>query len=178
MTHSFKNYSQIALALIFSLSLTITSCKSSTQNVSQTTEEPPVTEQLETRLTFQNVTLEQSDEAGQVIWKIRSNTVTYTQDNQQAELEKVIGNIFQDGKLIFKIQADQGLVEKNGEDIILKKNILVTDQRNGATFQGDEAEWKPKEELLFVRNNLKANHRTLEASAKEGQYNSREETIQ
>jgi LPS export ABC transporter protein LptC len=178
MNHRLKISPQIILISIVSLCLTITSCRSWYQNVNQNPAKAPVTEQSETRLTLQNVTLEQSNEKGEIIWKLKSNTVTYSQDNQEAKLEKVIGNLFQDGKLILKVQADQGLVEKNGENIFLKQNILVTDQRNGATFQGDEAEWKPEESLLFVRHNLKATHPTLEASAEEGTYNSREETIE
>ncbi|NEP29194.1 LPS export ABC transporter periplasmic protein LptC, partial [Moorena sp. SIO3I6] len=47
-----------------------------------------------------------------------------------------------------------------------------------AVLRGDESEWKPKEDLLVIRNNVKGNHPKLQASAKEGRYLSRTQKLE
>ncbi|ACK68567.1 protein of unknown function DUF1239 [Gloeothece citriformis PCC 7424] len=133
---------------------------------------------LESRLLLNNATLEQSNAEGQTLWKIQVKKAVYSRDKEVAKLEKVKGNIYHDGKIVLYISADKGEIYKEGEEIFLKDNIVATDPRNGAVIRSQEVEWRPKDNLLIVRKELKGNHAQLEASAKEGTYQTTEQKLE
>ncbi|MGL5878340.1 MAG: LPS export ABC transporter periplasmic protein LptC [Xenococcaceae cyanobacterium] len=131
-----------------------------------------------TRLVLNNATLEEADDRGQTLWKIKAQKSTYSEDNKKAYLENLAGNLFQDGKLVLQISAKQGEVNKDGEVIFLRDNIIARDPRNNAVVEGDEVEWHPKNNVLVIRKNLTGNHPQLEVTATEGQYNTRSERLE
>ncbi|HBB33346.1 MAG TPA: LPS export ABC transporter periplasmic protein LptC [Cyanobacteria bacterium UBA8803] len=133
---------------------------------------------IEGSLVFNNVTLDQVDEQGHPLWKVKAKKATYTKDKKMAQIEKPTGDLFQDGKLVLQVSADSGEVQENGKKVYLKGQITATDTRNGAIFKGDALEWFPNDGLLVVRNNLKGNHPQLEASAQEGRYLTRKQEIE
>ncbi|MEA5534591.1 LPS export ABC transporter periplasmic protein LptC [Crocosphaera sp. XPORK-15E] len=132
----------------------------------------------ETSLMLNDATLEQSNEEGKLIWKIQVDEAKYSPDRKKANLTAVKGNIFQDGKIVLQIKADQGEIYRDGTEIFLKKNILAVDPRNKAVIRSQEVEWRPKDSLLIVRKDLKGSHPQLEVSAKEGKYNTREQKLE
>ncbi len=131
-----------------------------------------------TRLVLNNATLEEADDRGQTLWKIKAQKSTYSEDNKKAYLENLAGNLFQDGKLVLQISAKQGEVNKDGEVIFLRNNIIASDPRNNAVVEGDEVEWHPKNNVLVIRKNLTGNHPQLEVTATEGKYNTRSERLE
>lgn len=133
---------------------------------------------IESRLVLNNATLEQSNAEGKSLWKIQVKKALYSRDKEIAQLEKVKGNIYQDGKIVLYISADKGEVYKDGEEIFLKENIIATDPRNGAVIRSQEVEWRPKDSLLIVRKDLKGSHAQLEATAKEGKYQTIEQKLE
>lgn len=135
---------------------------------------------IEGSLVFNNVTLDQADEKGRPVWKVKAKQATYSKDKKTAQIQKPTGDLFQDGKIVLQVSADSGEVQIRdaGNKIFLKGQITATDIRNGAVFQGDELEWSPKEDLLVVRNNLKGNHPQLQATAKEGRYSTRKQQVE
>jgi LPS export ABC transporter protein LptC len=130
---------------------------------------------IEGSLVFNNVTLDQADEKGRPLWKVKAKQATYTKDKKLGRINQPSGDLYQDGKIVLRVSADSGEVRENGQQIFLKGKVTATDTRNGAVFKGDELEWRPKEDLLVVRNNLTGNHPQLQASAKEGRYFTRKE---
>ncbi len=125
-------------------------------------------EQLDRSLTFKDVTLDQVNEAGEKVWILRSPVAKYRNEQQIANVELPEGELFQDGKLLYKISAKKGEVHQNGEKILLQEDIVATDPESGAVLRGQELEWFPKQNLLIVRQ-LIGIHTQIEISANEGQ---------
>lgn len=119
-------------------------------------------------LSVADIVLEQVDEKGQLRWKVNAKQADYTKDQKIALVTNPDGELFQDGKLVYRIQAKQGEIQQDGEKIFLKKDVTATDVQSGAVLRGEELEWRPKEDILIVRNNLTGTHKQLDASAKEG----------
>ncbi|MEB3310950.1 MAG: LPS export ABC transporter periplasmic protein LptC [Snowella sp.] len=132
---------------------------------------------LESHLTLNKATLEQTNAKGESLWKIQVENAVYTPDRKNAQLSKIKGNLFTDGKLVLKVSADKGEIQQDGELVILRENIIAIDPRNKAIIKSNEVEWRPKESLLLVRNNLKGSHPQLEVTAKEGKYETRQQRL-
>jgi LPS export ABC transporter protein LptC len=133
---------------------------------------------FEGSLVFQNVTLDQADEQGRPLWKVKAKQAVYTKDKKAARIQNPSGDLFQDGKMVMQITAQSGEVQEDGKKIFLKGQIVATDPRNGAVLKGNELEWRPKEDLLIVRQNLVGTHQKMEATAKEGRYSSRSQQME
>ncbi|MDB9360792.1 LPS export ABC transporter periplasmic protein LptC [Nodularia spumigena CS-588/02] len=164
------------LPLTFLLVLGLVGCggKSPTTSQSDDADSSP----KESNLTFFDVTLEQADEVGRPVWKVRSKKAIYTQEKQIGQAEKPVGELYQDGKPIYQIQADKADIEQDGQKLFLKGKILATDPVNGIVLQGNELEWLPQEDLLIVRNQINGTHKQLKAVAQEARVKTREQRIE
>ena len=157
----------------------LSGCNSQSQTEKKLKKDTAATE-IEGSLVFNNVTLDQADEKGRPLWKVKAKRATYSKDKKTAQIEQPTGDLFQDGKVVLQVSANSGeaQIRQTGNKIFLKGQIKATDTRNGAIFRGDELEWSPKEDLLVVRNNLKGEHPQLQATAKEGRYFTRKEQVE
>ncbi|MEB3210154.1 MAG: LPS export ABC transporter periplasmic protein LptC [Leptolyngbyaceae bacterium] len=115
-------------------------------------------EEPDRNLSFNNITLEQSDEEGSLIWRMVAEKAVYSQDEQTAVIENPSGEFFQDGKATLAIEAEQGEVRNDGEQIFLTGNVVATDVETGAIVRGDELEWRTGDEVIIVRNNIVGVH--------------------
>jgi LPS export ABC transporter protein LptC len=151
-------------------------------NQSQVTTKPPSETpsppQKESNLTFFDVTLEQADEVGRPIWKVRAKQAKYTKEKQIGEAETPYGELYQDGKVVYQVQAQQADIAQDGKQLFLKGKIIATDPRNGVVLRGNELEWRPKEDLLIVRNQLNGTHKQLQAIAQEARVTTRSERVE
>jgi LPS export ABC transporter protein LptC len=118
-------------------------------------------------LTLNKVILEQANEKGEMFWKVKSKNAVYSKDQKVVNVQHPVGKLFQDGKEIYDIQAESGDVFQEGNQIFLKGKIVATDLKNGVVLRGNELEWRPKEDILVVRNNLTGDNKQVAASAKE-----------
>lgn len=118
-------------------------------------------------LTLNQVTLEQANEKGETFWKVKSKNAVYSKDKKVVNVQKPVGKLFQDGKEIYDIQAETGEVFQEGNQVFLKGKIVATDLKNGVVLRGNELEWRPKEDILVVRNNLTGDNKQVSAAAKE-----------
>jgi LPS export ABC transporter protein LptC len=132
----------------------------------------------DSNLTFFDVTLEQADEVGRPIWKVRAKQAKYTKEKQIGQAESPYGELYQDGKVVYQVKADVADIEQDGKQLFLKGKILATDPRNGIVLQGNELEWRPKEDLLIVRNQLNGTHKQLQAVAQEARVKTREQRME
>ncbi|MCP2729112.1 LPS export ABC transporter periplasmic protein LptC [Limnofasciculus baicalensis] len=172
MVFSFKRF------IVYFLTLALLSaCQSSTRTEKKIQKDTAATE-IEGSLVFNNVTLNQADEKGSPLWQVKAKKATYIKDKKIANIEQPTGDLFQDGKLVLRVSADSGEVHEDGEKVLLKGHIIATDTRNGAVLNGDELEWFPKQDLLWVRNNLKGSHPQLQATGNEGRYFTRQEQLE
>jgi LPS export ABC transporter protein LptC len=159
----------LTVGVLFLLSA-ITSCQGNNQPQSNPDNSQQEAANAESKLILNNATLEQSNAKGEMLWKIQVDEAAYSPDRKKAQLTAVKGNIFQDGKIVLRIKADQGEIARDGQEIYLKENIVAVDPRNNAVMQSDEVEWIPQESVLMIRKNLRGSHPQLTASAKEGKY--------
>lgn len=172
---SFKRPFALALCC-FTIAL-LFACKSETRTENKIKRDTSATD-IEGSLVFKNITLDQADEKGRRLWKVKAKQATYSQDKKIARIEKPSGDLYQDGKIVLQVSADSGEIRQDGKLVFLKGQISATDTRNGAVFQGDELDWHPKEDLLVVRNNLKGSHPQLQTTAKEGRYFTRKQQVE
>ncbi len=131
----------------------------------------------ESNFTFQGVALEQFDEKGQPIWKVNAKQAKYTKEKQIGEAENPYGELYQDGKIVYKITAQKADIKQDGKQLFLKGKIVATDPTNGVVLRGNELEWRPKEDLMIVRNQLNGTHKQLQAVAQEARVKTREQRI-
>jgi LPS export ABC transporter protein LptC len=164
-------------SLLVILSLSLVACQQQRQQENSNNNPSPSPAQ-ETRLVLNNATLEQPNNKGQLLWKIQVDKAIYSPDQKQAELNKIKGNLYQDGKIVLQVSADKGRIYKDGESIFLEEKIIATDPRNKATLRGEEVEWRPNEDALIVRKNLRGNNAKLDATAKEGKYYTRQQRLE
>jgi len=154
--------------LIFAL-ITLISCGSSPPTVhSQVSEKP--NNRINTQLVLNNAILEQSNKRDNTVWKLKSDTITYSEDQKIATLDGVVGNLLQDEQIIFRISAKQGEIKDNGNFIILKQDILAQDPRNGSIIKSDAVEWRPQKNLLWIQSGLEGISPNFNVTAQTGKY--------
>lgn len=111
-------------------------------------------EEPDRNLSFNNITLEQSDEDGNLIWRMVAEQAIYSQDQQTAVIENPSGEFFQDDEATLMIEAERGEVRDDGAQIFLTGNVVATDIETGSIVRGDELEWKTGQDVIVVRNNI------------------------
>ncbi len=164
------------LPLILCLSLCLYSCGNPSPKQSKTDTSSP--KEDDTKLTFFGVALEQFDEVGRPIWKVKAKEAKYTTDKQIGQAENPEGELYQDGKVVYQIKAEKADIKQDGKQLFLQGKIVATDPRNGIVFKGNELEWRPQEDLLIVRNQLNGSHKQLLAVAQEAKVKTREQRVE
>src|SRR6476469_5644614 len=173
---SLRSYSFAALQLglmIVLLGLSACGGPKKSQTADKLAQDSSAAQNFDNNLTFKDVTLEQVDEKGRLLWKVKAKQARYSKDQKVATVQNPAGELYQDGKAVYKIQAQSGEVRKDGQTILLKGQIVATDIQSGAIVKGNELEWQPKVDLLLVRNNITGTHPQVQATAKEAKVYSR-----
>jgi len=143
-------------------------------------ESDPTTEEetIEERLILENATLNQVDSEGNTLWKLEVKRVVYRQDNQNAELEAVTGELYEGGEVFLKIQANQGKIIEDGTQVNLAGEVVATDPRNGATLNTEKVEWSPENRLLLIPQPLSGQHPRFNVTANRGKYYTDQEELE
>ncbi|NMG21649.1 LPS export ABC transporter periplasmic protein LptC [Brasilonema bromeliae] len=167
------------ILLISLISTGLVGCAGSQTHV---TTKPPVESpspgDKDSNLTFFGVTLEQADEVGRPIWKVRAKQAKYTKEKQIGAAQSPYGELYQDGKVVYQVQAQMADIAQDGKQLFLKGKIVAIDPLNGVVLQGNELEWRPKEDLLIVRKQLHGTHKQLQAVAQEARVKTREQRME
>lgn len=124
----------------------------------------------DTQLVLNEAVLEQSNRQDGTIWKIGADSIVYSEDRQTATLNNVVGNLRQNGKIIFQIKAKTGEVRDNGNLILLKEDIVASDPRNNSAIYSGAMEWRPQENLLSIPEKLNGVRDDLKITANSGKY--------
>lgn len=135
-------------------------------------------EEFERTLTLDDVTLEQADDQGKLLWKIKAKQVNYSKDKKMATVKNPVGELYDQGKLLYKIKADQGEFEQNSRRIFLRNNIVATDPNTGLVLKGKELEWIVQQYIIVVRNGVTGDHAQLQAVAREVQVFYRQKRVE
>ena len=166
-----KSKNQLNILLTVVLVLTF-GCQTSTPDANQ-----PVSDtRSDTQLVLNNAVLKQSNQ--NKLWKIKADRIVYSEDKQTATLDKVIGNLLQDDKIILKISANKGTVSDNGNLILLNGDIIVSDSRNDSVINANAIEWRPQENLLLIKDDLAGIYPNLRITATEGKYFTDRESLE
>ncbi|BCL36186.1 LPS export ABC transporter periplasmic protein LptC [Nostoc sp. MS1] len=128
-------------------------------------------------LTFFDVTLEQADEVGRPVWRVKAKQAQYTKEKEIGEALSPYGELYQDGQIVYQVKGEKADIAQDGKQLFLKGKILATDPKNGVVLQGNELEWRPKEDLLIVRNKINGTHKQLQATAQEAKVKTREQRM-
>ena len=166
----YPSFKWLLAAPLISVGLLFGCNRQSTKEVSINTSPTPATQN---ELTFNDVTLEQADEKGQPVWKVQGKQASYSREKKLAQVQKPSGELFVDGKVVYKISAQLAQIEQNGKQLFLTGQIVATDTVNGVVLHGNELEWRPKEDLLIVRKQVRGNYQQIQAVAEEARVNSR-----
>jgi LPS export ABC transporter protein LptC len=129
-------------------------------------------------LTLRDVTLEQPDDEGQLLWRVRGKEVTYGADQRVAFITRPDGDLFQDGEIIYRVVAETGEVRENGNVIFLRGNIVATGVKNGSVLRGNEMEWRPQDDVLIMRDQITGTHPQLRATAQEARVFNRDNRME
>lgn len=173
---SYKVFNLYFLLCALSL-LTLASCGANKPSIKEQPDETESVQEEESKFTFQGVALEQFDEKGQPVWKVNAKQAKYTKEKQIGEAENPDGELYQDGKIVYKVTAQKADIRQDGKQLFLKGQIVATDPENGVVLRGNELEWRPQEDLLIVRNQLNGTHKQLQAVAQEAKVKTREQRI-
>lgn len=172
--------SPIAIPALFaSLLLGLSACGTpSSSEKNKLADDLDTAQKSNSTLTLNDVTLEQANEKGELMWKVQSKRAIYTKDQKVVKVESPRGVLFQDGKEVYQIQSETGEVYQDGNQVILKGKIVATDPQNGVVLRGNELEWRPKEDILVVRKNLTGEHKQITLTAQEARAFSRIKRIE
>jgi len=157
----------VLLVLLSALLVGGLGCHPRSRTAERLAEDSAVAREIENDLTFNNITLEQANEQGQTLWRVKSQQALYSQDKQVAQVLNPDGEMFENGKPIFRVTARRGEVRQGGEKIILRGQIVITDLRREFVLRGDQLDWTPKAGLFIIRNHLRGTHPQLKFSATE-----------
>lgn len=142
----------------------------------ETTEATPAS--YEQQLILNNATLENADEAGNVVWKVQVDRAVYQDETKNAVLEAVTGNFLQDGEVVLQLSADGGEITDEGQRIVLRDNIVATDPRNGVVLRCNLLYWFPEEGRVQVEDAVDGSNAELRVEAKTAQYWTEEQRIE
>ncbi|MEM1253191.1 MAG: LPS export ABC transporter periplasmic protein LptC [Cyanobacteria bacterium P01_H01_bin.21] len=156
----------LVAAFVAVIAVAVRTCQSSRDTL-ESIQNQDTTEQTEPELTLKDVTLEQPDDNGELLWRVTAEEATYSPDRRLASLKSPEGELFQDGRLLYQVKADQGEIREDGKSIFLQGNIVATSPDNQLTLRGNSLEWTPDEDLLLVRDSIRGNHPQLQATAQE-----------
>ncbi len=162
---------------VFLLSATV-ACRETNPQANSNPQNTEIAARPNTELVLNNAVLEQSNDQGNLFWKIKSETTTYSDDRKIAYLEQITANLINNGKLILQVSAEQGEVRDNGNLILLQDKIVAVDPRSNIILNSDRAEWRPQENILTITENLRVNYSNLEVTANKAQYFTAQENLE
>ncbi|MCS6942796.1 MAG: LPS export ABC transporter periplasmic protein LptC [Geminocystis sp.] len=136
-------------------------------------------QQIKPGLVLYNSIIEQSNARGQLLWRLRTKRVSYTQEDKIAKVEGIIGNLYENNRIILQLSADGGEVTGEGKEIYMQGNILVVDTRNKVELKGEKVVWKPEENYLKLtgKNKIKASHENMVVLAEEAEYDTKRQIL-
>jgi LPS export ABC transporter protein LptC len=159
------------LFLLSFLSLTLASCAN--RSPSET-----VKPKIEGGSKLAQVTLKQTNDQGQLLWKLQAEKVSYGEDLSIARVQGLDGQLYEQGKPVFKITADQGEVKQSGQTVSLKGQIVATELQSNLVFKGPRLDWQSNLGLLQAKSGLRVTHPQLQLWTQWLQASSRTKRIQ
>jgi len=128
------------------------------------TEDDPL-EPLKTQLTVDSFNLDQTNEAGDILWTIQAQEAIYRPDEQLAQVKFPQAKLYRYEEVAFELKAQTGEVHQDGKVILLRDKVLIKDLQQGIVLSGNEMEWLPQEATLTLRGDLVGTHDQVNVTA-------------
>lgn len=158
--------------------VSIRACQLGNQTEQQLLNDSQQEEPEKSGLTLRDVTLEQPDEDGVLLWRVKGKEVTYSPDQQVAFVTLPDGELYQDGKLVYRVKAKTGEIRENGKIVFLRGDIVATGIESGAVLRGNELEWQANQDVLIVRDQITGTHPQIQAQAQEARVYNRDKRME
>lgn len=128
-------------------------------------------------LSFNQLVLKQTDQQGRLVWQLQTKSANYTQDRKRVQVKGLEGELFQAGKATFKLKAPQAEVQEQGDQLVLRGAIVVTDLVSKGVFTAREFEWQPQTDTLLARNQPRLQYAQVQITAREMRANRQTQVI-
>jgi LPS export ABC transporter protein LptC len=138
----------------------------------------PAVKDPENKLTINNFIIEQSDATGKLWWRLKAKQAVYTLDKKVAQVTDLSGDLYQDNQVVLKLTAKTADVEQDGQKILLRGDVTAKETRNSLVVLSQELEWRPTEDLLTIRKNVRVSHPKVQAQSDSGKYVSRQQRLE
>jgi LPS export ABC transporter protein LptC len=131
----------------------------------------PVTEGMGLR----ELTLRRTDNQGRPLWQIQAKTANYK--NNQGKVQSLVGQLYADGKPIFRLQSPTAEIRQQGEQLLILGNTTVTDLRGKGVLTAEEFLWQPDTGTLIARKKPKLVYPLVQVTATEMRAQSRPQDV-
>lgn len=150
---------QVSIGLLLCIAIaSLSACSWRAPTSRQAAQVKPV----EGGVAFSKVVLAQADAKGKLLWKFQAQGVSYSEGQQVAKAKTLKGQLFEAGRPLFDISAENGTVRQTNQQVRLQGNIRVVDRQRKVLFRGKEAQWNAQTGQLLVQNSLTVSHPKLQ----------------
>lgn len=156
----------------------LTACQNNQVNTTEQVTQSDNVSRLSTQLTLNDAILEQSNQEGDQVWKIKAKRTTYSDDRKIGYVEDITANLLQNKQIILKIQGKKGEIQEEGKIVLLQEDIVANDVRNQSVLRGNFLEWRPLENILLIKDNLQVNHPNLIVTANTAKYSTDTQSLE
>ncbi|MGB0562203.1 MAG: LPS export ABC transporter periplasmic protein LptC [Spirulinaceae cyanobacterium] len=163
--------------MVLTAALFLAACRGGGEPVA-VNEDQSETPAYEEQLILNNATLENADEDGNVLWRVEAQRTTYEPNQQDAQIEGITGNFYEDGEIVLKLKADAGEILEDGQTIYLRENVVATDPRTGVVMQCQEVEWSPEANVLIARQSLRGSNDEWVVAGEQGKYTTQTQVLE
>jgi LPS export ABC transporter protein LptC len=161
MGHGLMGYGSTQVSIGLSLCLAIAALSGCSWRA-PTSRQAAQVKPVEGGVAFSNVVLAQADAKGKLLWKFQAQGVSYSEGQQVAKAKVLKGQLFEAGRPLFDIAAEDGTVRQTNQQVRLQGNIRVVDRQRKVLFRGKEAQWNAQTGQLLVQNGLTVSHPKLQ----------------
>lgn len=118
-------------------------------------------------LRFSKLDLQQSDPTGRPWWRLRSNQAVVDPKTRTATVKDLSGELFRDGKPLYRITGAQGQVLQSAGEIRIQGQFIAENLQDKTVITGRELRWQPERNELTLLGNLVLKQPALEVKAQE-----------
>ena len=91
---------------------------------------------------------------GQKYWEVLAETGTYDKTMGKADLTNIIGNFYQNGKVVLSFEAPLAVYDRINKEITLKNNAIVVNDQ-GVTMTAGEICWSSEKNKIIANQKVK-----------------------
>jgi lipopolysaccharide assembly outer membrane protein LptD (OstA) len=104
---------------------------------------------------LQNLTLQQTDDQGQILWLLQADGARYSDGGlQQIEIDNLRGDLRVAGKPTYTLEAKAVKVRQRNDQLWIEGRTTVTDVAARGTIVADQFVWRGDRALLQAQKNL------------------------